>query len=231
MKYLLLLVLSTQVHAGLRIMNGEVLPFTNAKYPIKEFIKDYAELTKLNVTYASNLIKDKETVHIQLATKTTIAEFKVLFYESLANLGYTPREDHNLLWINNTREVRYLASPVYTDQSFPKDASYSTVIYKLKYPLSSEICRNMRPFLSRYGRVIDVSDARTILFHDRGDNTTRLLKTIENLDTEAAYKSILAYKPKKNENDENPLKEKVVELELEKKLIEKKYLELKGEQQ
>lgn len=231
MKFLLLILLSTQVHAGLKIENNEVLPFTNTKYSIKEFIKDYAELTKLNVTYASNLIKDKETVHIQLATKTTIEEFKVLFYESLANLGYTPREDSNLLWINSTRDVRYMASPVYTDKSFPKDASYSTVIYKLKYPLSSEICRNMRPFMSRYGRVIDVSDARTILFHDRGDNTARLLKTIENLDTETAYKSILTYKPKKDENDENPLKEKVVELELEKKIIEKKYLEMKGEQQ
>ncbi len=89
----------------------------------------------------------------------------------------------------------------------------------------------MRPFMSRWGRVIDMSDAKTILFHDRGDNTDRLLKTIENLDTEAAYKSVLTYKPKKDEDLNNPLNEKIVELELEKKLIEKKYLELKGGQQ
>jgi general secretion pathway protein D len=228
MKYLLLLILSTQVHAGLKMVAGEILPFTNTKYPIKEFIKDYAELTKLNVTYPSSMIKDKETVHIQLATRSTVDEFKVIFYEALDTLGYTPKEDGNLLWINNARDIRYLASSVYTDQSFPTDARYSTVIYKLKYPLSSEICRNMRPFMSRWGRVIDMSDARTILFHDRGDNTARLIKTIENLDTEAAYKSVLNFKPKKDEDAENPLKAKVVELELEKKLIEKKYLELKG---
>jgi general secretion pathway protein D len=230
MKYLLLLILSTQVHARLNVIDGEILPFTNTKYPIKEFIKDYAELTKLNVTYPAKLIQDEETVHIQLATKSTIDEFKVIFYEALANLGYTPIEDGNLLWISDTKDMRYLASPVYTDQNYPKDARYSTVVFKLKYPLSSEISRNMRPFMSRYGRVIDMSDAKTILFHDRGDNTARLIKTIENLDTEAAYKSVLEFKPKIDLDQENPLKEKVVELELEKKLIEKKFLELKGAQ-
>lgn len=231
MKFLILLLLSTHVYAGLKVLNGEVQPFTNTKYPIKEFIKDYAELTKLNVTYPANMIKDKETVHIQLATKSTVDEFKVLFYESLASLGYTPMEDQSLLWIYNTRDVRYAASPVRTDQNFPKDASYSTVIYKLKYPLSSEVCRNIRPFISRYGRVIDLSDAKTILFHDRGDNTARLLKTIESMDTDTAYKSILSFKPKKDEDEGNPLKEKIVELELDKKILEKKYMDLKGGQQ
>jgi general secretion pathway protein D len=227
MKYLWMILICTQVQAGIKVVNGEIQPFTNTKYPIKEFVKDYAEMMNLNVTYTSSLLRDKDTLHIQLNTKTTTEEFKKLFYESISSQGYTPIEDNNILFLVNTRDVRYLPSKVYTDRSFPADASYSTIVYQLKYPLSSEIARNMRPFMSRYGRVIDLSDARTIIIHDRGDNTARLLDTIANLDSEAAYKSILEYKPKTDEDEGNPLKEKVLDLELDRKLLEKKIIELK----
>ena len=230
MKYLFLLLVSFQAYGALKVSGEDVLPFNNPKYPIKELIKDYAEFMKLNVTYASSMIKN-ETVHIELNTKTPKAEFKKIFYEALYTLGYSPNEDMDVLWINESRDNRYLVSRVYTDGTFPKDASFSTVVYKLKYPLSAEIARNLRPFMSRYGRVIDLNDARTILIHDRGDNAERLIKTIVNMDTEDAYKNILAFKPEKDEDEGNPLKEKVMELEVEKKILEKKYLQLKEERQ
>lgn len=228
MKYLFLLLLTFQAHAALKVSGNDVVPFNNPKYPIKELIKDYAETMKLNVTYVSNLLKD-ETVHIELNSKTSLAEFKKIFYEALYTLGYSPKEDQGILWIYATRDSRYLMSQIYTDDSFPKDASFGLVVHKLKYPLSGEIARNLRPFMSRYGRVIDLNDARTILIHDRGDNAERLIKTINTMDTEEAYKNVLAYKPGKDEHEGNPLKEKVVELELEKKLLEKKYMQLKEE--
>lgn len=231
MKYLLLFFLCAQALAAMKMENGEVQPFINAKYPLKEFIRDYAQMMKINVTYPSDMIKDKEMLHIELNSKATRDEFKKVFYELLANAGFTPIEDNRVLWINETRDIRYLPTKVYDDPSFPKDASYSTVIYRLKYPLSSEICRNMRPFLSRYGRVIDLSDARTLILNDRGDNLERLITTIKSLDIEVAYQNLINFKPEIKEDDENPLKEKVLELELDKKLLEKKYLDIKGAQQ
>lgn len=230
MKYLWLFLVCTQLHAAFKIEGDEISPFTNNKYPLKEFIKDYAELMKLNVTYASDLIKENQTLHIQLNTKVTKGELKKIFFESLDSLGYTSSDDSDILFLFSTRDIRYLPTKMYVDQSFPKDASYSTVLYRLKYPLSAEITRNLRPFLSRYGRVVDLSDAKTLILNDRGDNVERILQTIASLDTEAAYQDLITYKPKKSEGEEvNPLQEKVMDLELEKKLLEKKYLEVKGE--
>ncbi len=228
MKFLLLLLLSANAQAALKVENGEILPFTNTKYALVEFIKDYSSLMNLNVTYPKDLFQTSETLHVQLTTKVTTAELKKIFYESLHNLGYTPLEDTNVLFLNRTRDIRYLPTKVFIDRSFPKDATYSTVIYRLRYPLSSDIARNLRPFLSRYGRVVDLSDAKTLVINDTGENVERLLQTIAGLDSEKAYESLLNYTPKPGPEEPSPLKEKIIDLEMDKKLLEKKIIELKG---
>lgn len=225
MKFLLMLLICAQAFgAELKMENGEILPLSNSHYPLKQFIKDYARLMKINVTYPSDMIRDKDSLHIEFNTKTSPAELKKVFYEMLANLGYTTIEEKKVLWLHNARDIRYLASEVYTDQSYPRDARYSTVLYKLKYPLSTEVSRNLRPIMTRYGRVIDLSDSRTILLIDQGDNVERLIKTIQIMDVEGSYNAMLSYKAKPDENEQNPLREKVLELELEKKLLEEKLL-------
>lgn len=225
MKLILMLLMCSQVFAGeLRMENGEILPITNPHYPLKEFVKDYARMMKINVTYPSNLMRDKDSLHIEFNTKTTPEEFKKVFYEMLSNLGYTAIEDNKILWLHNSRDIRYLASNVYVDQSFPKDARYSTVLYKLKYPISSDVSRNLRPILTRFGRVIDLSDARTIILNDQGSNIDRLIKTIKIMDVEGAYNAMISFKAKPDENENNPLREKVLELEMEKKLLEEKLM-------
>jgi type II secretory pathway component GspD/PulD (secretin) len=229
MKYLLLFLLCFKAQAALKVAGDEVLPLVNRKYPLKEFIRDYADLMKLNVTYPSNLIPERVTIHLELNTKTTKEEFKKVFYELLSNSGYLPIEDGGILWLSYGRDIRYIPTSVFTDEKFPTNASFSTVVYQLKYPLSAEVARNLRPFMSRYGRVIDLSDSKTLIINDRGDNIARLIATMQNMDTEAAYKSVLDYKPKvEEEKDQDPLREKIVELELEKKILEKKLLQDRG---
>lgn len=225
MKFLLVLLLCSQAFASeLKMENGEILPLSNTKYPLKQFIKDYARLMKINVTYPSDMLREKDALHIEFNTKTSPDELKKVFYEMLANLGYTTIEEKKVLWLHDSRDIRYLASEVYSDQSFPRDARYSTVLYKLKYPLSTEVSRNLRPIMTRFGRIIDLSDARTIILNDQGDNIERLIKTIQIMDTEGAYNAMLTYKAKPDENADNPLQEKVLELELQKKLLEEKLL-------
>lgn len=232
MKFIIFILfyLSANAHA-FNIVNGEVQPISRRNYPLKDFIRDYAKLMKLNITYPSNLIKDKETVHIEFNSKVSIPEFKNVFYEAISNLGYSPLEENNVLWLVPAREMRYMYSSVYTDQNFPRNASFSTVLYKLKYPLSSEVARNLRPFVSRYGRVIDLSDARTLIFHDQGDIIERLIATIKSMDNEAAYHALINQAPEVDKDKNNPLKEKVLELEMEKKMLETMYLKLKDESQ
>ena len=228
MKFLLLLIFCSQAFGGeLKMENGEILPLSNRHYPLKEFIKDYAKVMKINVTYPSNMLRDKDALHIEFNTKASPDELKKVFYEMLANLGYTAIEENKVLWLHDSNDIRYLATEVYADKSFPKNARFSTVIYKLKYPLSTEVSRNIRPILTRYGRVVDLSDARTIILNDQGDNIDRLLKTIQIMDIESAYQAMLTYRAKPDENENNPLREKVLELELDNKLMKDTLLKVK----
>jgi len=231
MHLIFFLLLSLSAFAGLRVENNEIQPFSYTNYPLKSFVKDYAEMMDLNVTYVAGVLRDKDTVNLKLNAKVKKEEFKNIFYNVIDNFGVTGIEDHGVLWLNEARDIRFLISHVYIDESYPKNASFSTVIHKLKYPVSSEIARNLRPFMSRYGRVIDFFDGRTILLHDKGDNVSRLLETVKYMDTEKAYQSVLNYIPKPDPDADNPLKEKILDLETEKKILEKKYMELKEEHQ
>jgi predicted nuclease with TOPRIM domain len=51
------------------------------------------------------------------------------------------------------------------------------------------------------------------------------------MDIDQAYKNLLSAKPEEDEAEIHPMRQRMMELELEKKLLEKKYLELKGEHQ
>lgn len=224
MKYLLLMLLSLSAQATLKTDKETVLPFSYNGDSLKEVLKDYAEMMNLNITYVAYTIPEKARVYLEINNSMSREDYKKVIYNVMDNYGVTATEDGAVIWINSSRDIRYLPSALYTDSSYPKDSRYSTVIHKLKYPLSSEIARNLRPFMSRYGRVIDFSDARTILLHDKGDNISRLIETIQFMDTDKAYQAVLSFEPKIDPDAANPLKEKVIELELDKKILEKKLM-------
>lgn len=226
--FILLCLLSLNAQAAFKIQEGMVQPVTNAAYPLKTLIIDYANLVGVNVTFPKDQHFDKAMSHFELNTPVNMEEFKKMVYDLIAHAGYTPRQQGKILWIENSRDIRYNTSPVASNNDFAKDASYVTYVHRLKYPLSSEIARNIRPFMSRYGRIIDLADARTLIICDRGDNVERLLNTIKQLDLEQAYKNLLAEKPNEDAPEMDPIRQRMMELELEKKLLEKKYLELKG---
>ena len=47
---------------------------------------------------------------------------------------------------------------------------------------AAEIARNFRPFMSRYGRIIDIKQTNTIIIADTGSNINRLAKMVKFLD-------------------------------------------------
>ena len=226
MKYLLLFCLSITAHAGIKVSGDMVQPFKSSAYPMRELIKDYAEMTSTHILYSDKTVEPKETVQVQLKQAMSREDFKKIFYTLLSAHGLSPMESSGFLWIGPSRDNRYLPGPVYTDDSYPRDPSFMLVVHTLKYPLGSSITRNLRPYMSRYGRVINFSDARTIILSDLGDNIARLVKLVESMDTELAYQQVLKEKPKAPEVD-TAIQEKIVGLELENKILEKKYLELK----
>ena len=227
MKLLLLLLITFNAHAALKLENGMILPFKVANYPMKMLVKDYAELMNLTVALPKSLIREQDQVNLEINSKMTKEEFQMIVFNLLNNRGFTPIEQNSILWIYNARDIRYLSVPMEFNLNFPSDSRYRSLIYRLKYPISNMVAMNLRPYVSRYGRVIDFSDARTLIINDVSDNLKRLAKTIEYMDTEATYQNLINDVPKKREDEFDPNNEKIVELEAEKKILEKKYLELK----
>lgn len=226
MKYLLLALFAINASAAIRTENDKILPMTLLDYPLKTLIREYAELMNINITYSAKLFRDPK-VHMVINASMTKEEFTKLFYSILTNQGFTMIEEKGVLWLHHARDIRYIPAPIAVDLNFPTDTRYRTLVYKLKYPVSNVVSRNLRPYMSRYGRVIDFSDARTLILNDTSDNLKRIVKTIEFLDTEEGFKNFVNYAPKQNTEEVHPLKERVVELELEKKILEKKLLDQK----
>lgn len=229
MKFLFILLFCTSVHAGFKREGNEILPFSEKNYPLKSFIQDYAEIMNVNITYPENLFRKETMVHVNFNTRIGQAEFEKIFYSILDMTGFTAIKEGEMMWLYHSRDIRYLPVNLYTDDTYPRNRSYSTVAVRLNNPLSSNIARNLRPILSRYGRVIDFSDGYTLIISDVGTNIERIVKTISSMDTKDAFANMVADKPAPKEED-NPLRDKLVDLQLENDILKKKLTEMKEKQ-
>lgn len=109
-----------------------------------------------------------------------------LISENLFINGFTRIKSKPDQWtIVSARDVRYTATGflMYGKDQIPDNYDYQTVHIKLKNPyLAPELSRNFRPFMSRYGRVIDIKETGTLIINDTGKNIHRLLKLVETTD-------------------------------------------------
>ena len=124
--------------------------------------------------------------------------------------GYTriPSLTENTWIVINARDFRYHSTPLYTKdlKNIPNNYDYIMVQIKLKNPyIVSTLASSFRPFISRYGRVIDLKETHEIFIADTAKNIRRLLKIIENTDKKPTSDEIEAYK--KREKKQQKLKE------------------------
>lgn len=228
MKLLLCFLLSLSAQAAFKTEGEFVLPISRKDYPLTQLIQDYAEFMNLSVTYKKSVFPEGRKVHLELNQKLNKEELRKIVYAVLSAEGYTVSDEQGFLWIMNSRDIRYASRPLATTESFNKDSSFGLVLIQLKYPLSTAITRNLRPMLSRYGRVIDFSDGKSLIVSDEGTSIDRIIKVVRLMDTKEAFERLLNDVPKPKEEDPKML-ERIVELEQEKKILEKKYQELKGQ--
>ncbi len=220
----LFFILIGSVHASIKTEGDNVLPFQRKGYPLKDLVKDYAEALKISVSFPEGLLKNETSaVDLYIHQKTSFDQFSSLFRSLLDSQGYTLIQEKGYQWISEARDVRYLPSNIYVNEKHPNDERFVTVLYKLKHPIGSDITRNLRPFLSRYGRVVNFSDGRSIMLHEKGDNAYKLFEAIQFMDTEKVYKAALTHKPVKTSPEDDPLQHRIVELELKNKILEKKF--------
>ena len=115
-----------------------------------------------------------------------------LYSHILHENGYTRvlLEDKKTYRIINARDVRYTPVPqVESDYekapALPSTADYHMMTYQMKYPLaSSVITRSLRPFMSRYGRIIDNKINGTLVVQDTAINLKRLYGLMKQMDNE-----------------------------------------------
>lgn len=227
MKVLLIFMfLMSNAFASIRSEGESILPFQRKGYPLKELIKDYAEALKINVSYPEYLLKkDDSKIDIYIHDKTSFAHFSTLFKSILNSRGYSLIQENGFQWIAQAEEMRYIPSEFYANQKFPNDETFVTALFRLKYPIAPDITRNLRPFLSRFGRVVNFPDGRSIVLHDKGDNIHKLIEAINFMDTEKVYKFALNKKPEETAPEDTPENKKIIELELKNKILEKKLIE------
>lgn len=115
-----------------------------------------------------------------------------LYSHILNENGYTRvlLDDGRTYRIINSRDVRYTPVPQVTSNydkapQLPNTSDYHMMTYTLKYPLiSKEMTRSLRPFMSRYGRIIDNKVGGTIIVQDTALNLKRIYGLIKQMDNE-----------------------------------------------
>lgn len=115
-----------------------------------------------------------------------------LYSQILNENGYTRilLEDKKTYRIINARDVRYNPVPQVTsdfdkEPTLPNTTDYHMMSYQMRYPgISSVVTRSLRPFMSRYGRIIDNKVNGTLVVQDTAINLKRLYGLIKQMDNE-----------------------------------------------
>jgi general secretion pathway protein D len=147
---------------------------------------DIMDLTKhMQKLTGINLILDKEVkgkISIMAPTPITVGDAWKAYLTALNLNGLTLVKSGAFYKIINSRDIRYTPSSIYTGQYTPDTENYVMRIISLKNVSSAEISRSFRPFMSRFGRIIDIKQTNTVIIHDTGMNINRLMKLIKFLD-------------------------------------------------
>ncbi len=146
---------------------------------LKDLTKHMQKLTGIN------LIIDKELkgkISITAPTPITIGDAWKAYLTALNANGYSLVKSGAFYKIVNKRDIRYVPTKIYTGNYTPSTENYAMRILPLKYITASEVTRSFRPFMTRYGRILDIRQTNTIIIQDTGENINRLVRLIQFVD-------------------------------------------------
>jgi general secretion pathway protein D len=155
---------------------------------------DIMELTKhMQKLTGINLILDKDVkgkISIMAPTPITVGDAWKAYLTALNLNGYSLVKTGAFYKVIQSRDVRYSPTNIYTGTYTPDTENYVMRIISLKNVSSAEITRSFRPFMGRYGRIIDIKQTNTVIVHDTGTNINRLMKLIKFLDVPGHEESL-----------------------------------------
>ncbi len=116
---------------------------------------------------------------------------EIMISHLLDSNGYSRVPITEDIWkIINARDIRYHALPMLEADlehrpDFGIANDYKMMRYRMTNPQAlSELSRSIRPFISRYGRVIDMKYSGVILVQDTVDNLKRIYEIVKDADRE-----------------------------------------------
>lgn len=160
---------------------------------LEDLTKHMQKLTGINLIMDKGL---KGKVSIIAPTPITVGDAWKAFLTALNMNGYSLMKSGAFYKIINARDVRYTPTKIYTGTYTPETENYVMRIIPLKNISTGEITRSFRPFMSRYGRIIDIKQTNTIIIHDTGANINRLVRLIKFLDVPGHEESLQIIKVK-----------------------------------
>ncbi len=222
----LILLVPSIVFAGFSLKDGKVQPFLLDNQDMKTFISNYANAIKKPLLVDKKTIKGK--VNFSIENEISLEDFQKMFVTVLSTQGITVVEDEAFLRVISERDIRYNPAKFYTSEKYPHNDQYILVKHDLRNPLASEITRNMRPFLSRYGRIINFNDGHTLILSEKGNNISRIIEIVDNLDNKVNLEDFIANKEARKKRKMKEDKDVDIEiLKMEKKMLQKEILKLK----
>lgn len=185
------LLLMTKVSAAVVKHNGDRdFIITQTTFKVSQLLADYAALMNYNLSVTSEFQDEDFTVQGLPVIKKDQMENYVSILLSQSGNAVIRMPDSQFMQVISGRDIRYTAVPIYKSlDEIPKNDNQAQFSYSLKYIDGAEIARNLRPFLSRYGRIIDIKHANAINITDTGNNLKKMANIIINLDTEEFKKS------------------------------------------
>ncbi len=154
---------------------------------LEELTKHMQKLTGINLIWEKDI---KGKISILAPTPITVGDAWKAYLTALNVNGLTLVKSGAFYKIVQAREARSTPTKIYTGAFTPDVENYVMKIIPVKNIQSSEIQRNFRPFMSKYGRIIDIKQTNTIIVHDTGANINRLVKLIRFLDVPGFEESL-----------------------------------------
>ena len=171
---------------------------TNFNFPdtsLEDLTKHMQKLTGIKLIMDGKGLKGK--VSIISPSPITVGDAWKSYLTALEMNGFSLVNSGNFYKIVATRDIRYTPTKIYTGNYTPNTDNYVMRILPLKNIDSTEVTRSFRPFMSRYGRIIDIKQTNTIIVQDTGTNINRLTRLIKFIDV-PGYEETLQIIPVKN---------------------------------
>lgn len=182
------LLVVTNLHAAVFKINGDKIEFQDSNFMVSDLVKTYASNQQLNLVFDSDY---QDSQIISVGPKTMNKDSLELYISAMLSqngFGMRTLPETRTLSVFNSRDVRYINTSTFKDLSkVPDTYEHVQFMYELKHIESVELARNLRPFIGRYGRIIDHTNS--VMIADTGKNVRRVMKIIQELDSPEYLKS------------------------------------------